>query len=143
MKQSAKSRPSLCPTKHGWMPPHRRSDKDCLALCWSPRKSLYDESAPVGCQAKEGNPFGPYWDKIGVSFAHDAYFGDLPGGYDLTKPGSKAAWLERYAHYLSDRSIKVRLLLVVKAVSTVRGRFICSLSSFCVLESSKVVFGRG
>ncbi|VDO90277.1 unnamed protein product [Heligmosomoides polygyrus] len=101
MKQSAKSRPSLCPTKHGWMPPHRRSDKDCLALCWSPRKSLYDESAPVGCQAKEGNPFGPYWDKIGVSFAHDAYFGDLPGGYDLTKPGSKAAWLERYLKWTS------------------------------------------
>lgn len=73
-----------------WPEEHR------TALCWSPRKSLYDESTPVGCQAKEGNPFGLYWDKIGVSFAHDAYFGDLPGGYDLTKPGSKAVWLERF-----------------------------------------------
>ncbi|KAK5973578.1 GDP-fucose protein O-fucosyltransferase [Trichostrongylus colubriformis] len=66
------------------------------ALCWSPRKSIYDDSAPVGCHAKEGNPFGPYWDKIGVSFAHDAYYGQLPGGHDLTAQGSKAAWLERF-----------------------------------------------
>ncbi|KIH50654.1 hypothetical protein ANCDUO_19266 [Ancylostoma duodenale] len=70
-------------------------EENRTALCWTPRKSIYDENAPLGCHPKEGNPFGPYWDKIGVSFANDAYFGDIPGGYDLTVKGSKAAWQKR------------------------------------------------
>ncbi|WKX97352.1 hypothetical protein Q1695_013196 [Nippostrongylus brasiliensis] len=72
-------------------PPERRT-----AICRTPRMSIYDENAPTGCHPKEGNPFGPYWDKVGISFVDDAYFGDLPGGYDLTVSGSKAAWLERF-----------------------------------------------
>ncbi|KAE9415609.1 hypothetical protein Angca_005398, partial [Angiostrongylus cantonensis] len=68
------------------------------ALCWSPHTSIYDANAPVGCHAKEGNPFGLYWDAIGISFTKDAYFGDL--GYDLTLEDSRAAWNERFS--LSD-----------------------------------------
>ncbi|VDM52840.1 unnamed protein product [Angiostrongylus costaricensis] len=64
------------------------------ALCWSPHTSIYDANAPVGCHAKEGNPFGLYWDSIGISFTKDAYFGEL--GYDLTLGGSRTAWNERF-----------------------------------------------
>ncbi|CAJ0604793.1 unnamed protein product [Cylicocyclus nassatus] len=68
-----------------------------VAVCWSPRKSIYDSEAPAGCHPKEGNPFGPYWDKIGVSFVNDAYFGEIPGGFDLSVNGSKAEWLKRFS----------------------------------------------
>ncbi|KJH46829.1 hypothetical protein DICVIV_07104 [Dictyocaulus viviparus] len=71
-------------------------EENRTAFCWSPRKSAYNKSAPTGCHAKEGNPSVPYWDNIGVSFHKDAYFGDLLGGYDLTTPGLKAAWLQRF-----------------------------------------------
>ncbi|VDM79877.1 unnamed protein product, partial [Strongylus vulgaris] len=67
------------------------------AFCWAPRKSIYDDKAPAGCHPKEGNPFGPYWDKIGVSFVNDAYFGDIPGGFDLTAKGSKSEWLDKFS----------------------------------------------
>ncbi|CAL2049707.1 unnamed protein product [Caenorhabditis brenneri] len=66
------------------------------AFCWTPRKAIYDKDAEPGCHAKEGNPFGPYWDYIGVSFVGDEYFGDIPGGFDTNQRGSRKKWLEKF-----------------------------------------------
>lgn len=67
-----------------------------LAFCWTPRQAIYDKSAEPGCHSKEGNPFGPYWDQIDVSFVGDEYFGDIPGGFDLNQMGSRKKWLEKF-----------------------------------------------
>ena len=65
----------------------------CLAFCWSPRKSIFDESKPPGCNAKEGNPFGPFWDYSDIDFVADEYFGDL--GFNVDNPGQALAWKKK------------------------------------------------
>ncbi|CAD6187369.1 unnamed protein product [Caenorhabditis auriculariae] len=67
-----------------------------IALCWTPREAIYDKTLPHGCHPHEGNPFGPYWSKVGVNFVGNEYFGKLPGAYDLTYPGSRKAWMDKY-----------------------------------------------
>lgn len=47
-----------------------------------------------GCSAKEGNPFGPYWDKFGIDFDADEFFGPL--GYDPSFKDDKAKWTSKY-----------------------------------------------
>lgn len=37
-------------------------------FCWTPRKSSTssDDGEEFSCRAKDGNPFGPFWDHVGV-----------------------------------------------------------------------------
>ncbi|TKR70341.1 hypothetical protein L596_022380 [Steinernema carpocapsae] len=66
-------------------------------FCWTPRKSIFDKSLPLSCNAKEGNPFGPFWDHNKIEFVEDEYFGDkIKGGYDLAVNGTKRAWRNEY-----------------------------------------------
>lgn len=46
------------------------------------------------CQAKEGNPYRPYWNKFKVNFEKDIKFAPL--SYDMSDEANKAAWLKTY-----------------------------------------------
>lgn len=46
------------------------------------------------CQAKEGNPYGPYWNKFKINFEKDVKFAPL--SYDMSNDDNKAKWLEVY-----------------------------------------------
>lgn len=46
------------------------------------------------CEAKDGNPFGPYWDKFGIDFDQNAKFGPL--GYDMDYGTHKSAWMNSF-----------------------------------------------
>lgn len=46
------------------------------------------------CQAKEGNPYGPYWNNFKVNFEKDVKFAPLT--YDMANEDNKAKWLETY-----------------------------------------------
>lgn len=59
-----------------------------IVFCYGPR-------GDSTCSAKEGNPFGPYWDKFGIDFDRDEFFGPL--GYDLTFEEHKKAWGVKYS----------------------------------------------
>ncbi|CAF0970316.1 unnamed protein product [Brachionus calyciflorus] len=47
------------------------------------------------CSAKDGNPFGPYWNNFGIDFDNDVFYGPL--GYDPTFGNHKVGWMTKYS----------------------------------------------
>lgn len=47
------------------------------------------------CNAKEGNPFKPYWDLFEIDFDGNAKFGPL--GYDMDFGTHKSAWIDNFS----------------------------------------------
>ena len=47
-----------------------------------------------GCNAKEGNPFGPFWDTFGVDFAKSEFYGPL--NYDVHHQDMARKWNDKY-----------------------------------------------
>lgn len=62
-----------------------------IVFCYSSRAG---DNKP-SCNAKEGNPFGPYWSKFNVDFDYDQFFGPL--GFDLQFGDDLIKWKERYS----------------------------------------------
>ena len=65
-------------------------DKGRAAFCYAHRHGKVAES----CNAKEGNPFGPFWDTFGVDFDSSQTYGPLH--YDVHHTAIAAEWGERY-----------------------------------------------
>lgn len=63
--------------------------KSCLAFCYQ-----FRDGGENDCKAKEGNPFGPYWDKFNIDFDHNAKFGPL--GFDMDYGFHKSAWVGNF-----------------------------------------------
>lgn len=63
-------------------PPGQRT-----GYCYQPRGSVEND-----CNMKEGNPFGPFWDELGVSFDQSEF---TAMAYDLSSDRTVLQWKER------------------------------------------------
>ena len=64
------------------------------AFCYMERKSL-NGTSDQSCNAKEGNPFGPFWDEFSIDFVGSEFFGPL--NYDVYHSSSMIDdWKNQY-----------------------------------------------
>merc|ERR1712018_860287 len=61
-----------------------------VAFCYQ-----FRDTTKNSCEAKQGNPFGPYWDKFDIDFDHNAKYGPL--GYDMDFGHHKTTWIENFS----------------------------------------------
>ncbi|GMR33900.1 hypothetical protein PMAYCL1PPCAC_04095 [Pristionchus mayeri] len=67
------------------------------AFCWTPRKALNGDDSEMSCRAKDGNPFGPFWDYVGVDeFADSVFYGQTTGGFNVGSLKDKEKWKDNY-----------------------------------------------
>lgn len=64
-----------------------------LSFCYTERQSL-DGKGGKGCNAKDGNPFGPFWDNYNVSFVDSVFFSSLT--YDVHHAKMDVEWNKNY-----------------------------------------------
>lgn len=70
-------------------PPSRR-----ISFCYMERKSLTGEETQLSCNAKEGNPFGPFWDEFNIDFVASEFFGPL--NYEVHHSKMAEKWASTY-----------------------------------------------
>lgn len=65
-----------------------------VSFCYMERKSLTG-STKRDCHAKEGNPFGPFWDEFSIDFVDSEFFAPLH--YDVIhSPNTIGEWRKKY-----------------------------------------------
>jgi len=62
-------------------------------LCYQPRQGASGNS----CNAKDGNPFGPFWDTFNIDFDYSEYYGPL--SFDTDNQLIARKWQERLVGY--------------------------------------------
>src|SRR5262249_3640264 len=63
-------------------------------FCWSSRSSNGEKG---DCKAKDGNPFGPFWNRFGIDFVSSEFFGSQGLNYDVSRGSAMAKrWNEVY-----------------------------------------------
>lgn len=72
--------------------------KDLAPSIWPPgNRTVFCYQARASaqsCQAKEGNPFGPFWDTFGVDFDESEFY--MPLQYDIHHRDMARKWKEKY-----------------------------------------------
>ncbi|CAH2104709.1 unnamed protein product [Euphydryas editha] len=66
-------------------PPHKR-----ISFCYTQRIGEIDNS----CNAKSGNPFGPFWDTFNIDFVKSEFYGPL--NYDAHNANMMELWRNNY-----------------------------------------------
>ncbi|XP_055384488.1 GDP-fucose protein O-fucosyltransferase 1 [Condylostylus longicornis] len=70
-------------------PPEKR-----ISFCYLERQSLNKENTKKDCYAKDGNPFGPFWDTYNIDFVKSEFFGPLH--FDVHHSDVAAKWSQKY-----------------------------------------------
>ena len=66
-----------------------------VSFCYTERRAIGDQGSGGGaCNAKNGNPFGPFWDTFGVDFVASETYGPLH--YDVQATNVADDWNDRY-----------------------------------------------
>lgn len=76
-------------------------------FCYSARTHYVDKktSDEPTCAAKDGNPFGAFWDTFEVEFDKNVFYGPLT--YDSYNPHEIQRWLKRYIQLTSNISFNM------------------------------------
>lgn len=64
-----------------------------IVFCYGKRQWVQSKD-DGGCNAKDGNPFGPFWDTFDVNFDASEFYGPL--GYDTHDPRVARQWKEKF-----------------------------------------------
>ena len=89
------------------------------AFCYSARQGKETES----CNAKEGSPFGPFWDNFNITFHHSELYGPLH--YDIHHGSTVKDWNEKFSSTRWDSLFNPVLKAKLKPID----RFTCRVWS--------------
>lgn len=64
------------------------------------------------CNAKEGNPFGPFWDTFDIDFPSSEFYGPLH--YDVYHSNMAEKWKQKYPpkDYPGNSSMNYNIIIV-------------------------------
>ncbi|PZC78799.1 GDP-fucose protein O-fucosyltransferase 1 [Helicoverpa armigera] len=61
-----------------------------ISFCYTQRMGEQEKS----CNAKSGNPFGPFWDTFNIDFSYSEFYGPL--NYDVHNKAMPEKWKQKY-----------------------------------------------